>query len=583
MSNSFQRSNKTSPCPCCTDVRGKCSTKNTIFTTPVQSQRLDIEGEQVFCMNLRGDTTTHKYTGETANGLWGKYISHDLSAELSIAWGKSKDSPVSPKVRNEIEKLHQERLKLKAEKELQARATWQKALLSETERDREIRKVLNSLSISDRDYNNLQQRGFTKNQILDYQYKSVQIEQPLQEKVSQLLAGVSANGMNLNLQTSAMLIPIKNHRDKYIGWQYRFNTTKNKYKWAKTEVAERDYNITSHLKDTLELPLAYCVPHSGQVESKYIGLTEGVGFKNQLTANKYNQIVIGAAGGLFASSPKTFAEYLTAASEEINTKDVLIYPDAGAVKNPSVLRTYFRTVDFLEQEGYSPFLAWWGQTDKLLHPDIDEIGTQPFAEQESVKDLTLIEPNYFFNLGKLYSGYDSKYELNYRQNLAFTIKGNDRTHKFTEELIVAIEQQDTTELKSVIELYQNKFDDEKFKVLKRSAWSNLNSSQQQQAKSLLSKVQEQQLRVEKVAPILAKYLQIKGNKLMMENPNTLLGINSESNILIYQNKLEHHESLVAQFEGGQWKDRGSNLSLEKEIQIIKHLVPKLENTNKLSL
>lgn len=581
MSNSFQRSNKTSPCPCCTDVRGKCSTKDTVFTTPVQSQRLDIEGEQVFCLNLRGDTTTHKYTGETANGLWGKYISHDLSAELSIAWGKSKDSPVSPKVRNEIEKLHQERLKLKAEKELQARATWQKALLPETERDREIRKVLNSLSISDRDHNNLQQRGFTKDQILDYQYKSVQIEQPLQEKVSQLLAGVSANGMNLNLQTSAMLIPIKNHRDKYIGWQYRFNTTKNKYKWGKTEVAERDYNITSHLKDTLELPLAYCVPHSGQVVSKYIGLTEGVGFKNQLTANKYNQIVIGAAGGMFASSPKTFAEYLTAASEQINTKDVLIYPDAGAVKNPSVLRSYFRTVNFLEQKGYSPLLAWWGQTDKLLHPDIDEIGTPKFAKQENVKDLTLIEPNYFFNLGKLYSGYDPKYEINYRQNPAGRL--NELADKLVNAVEVAIERQDTTEFKSVIKLYQNRFDDKQFKDLKRSAWSNLNSSQQLQVKSLLSKDQEQQLRVEKLAPILTKYLQVNDNKLTMENSNTLLGFNTESNILLYQNKLEHGECLVAQFEGGQWKDRGSNLSLEKEIQIIKHLVPKLENTNKLSL
>ncbi|MEY2831494.1 MAG: hypothetical protein RLZZ574_752 [Cyanobacteriota bacterium] len=563
------------------DIKGKCSTKNTIFSTPIKSLRSGVEGEQIFCMNLRGDTATHKYTGETVNGLWGKYISHELSAELSNEWGKSRDSSISPDRRSEIEKLHREKLKLKATLEQQARKTWQNALLPELERDREIRKVLNSLSISDRDYNNLQQRGFTKDQILDYQYKSVQIEQPLQEKVSQLLAGVNANGMNLNLQTSAMLVPIKNHRDKYIGWQYKFNTTKNKYKWAKTEVAERDYNITSHLKDTLELPLAYCVPHSGQVESKYIGLTEGVGFKNQLTANKYNQIVIGAAGGLFASSPKTLAEYLTAASEQINTKNVLIYPDAGAVKNPSVLRSYFRTINFLEQEGYSPVLAWWGQTDKLLHPDIDEIGAQPFATQENSKDLTVIEPNYFFNLGKLYSGYDPKHELNYRQ------KPVDRLDELANKLIksveVAIERQDTTELKSVIELHQNKFEAEKFKSIKKDAWSNLNSSQQLQVKSLLNKAQEQQLRIEKVAPILAKYLQINDNKLTMENSNTLLGFNTESNILLYQNKLEHGECLVAQFEGGQWKDRGSNLSLEKEIKIIKQLAPKIENIKKLSL
>lgn len=566
------------------DIKGKCSTRNTIFSTPIQSLRSGVEGEQIFCMNLRGDTATHKYTGETLNGLWGKYISHELSAELSNEWGRSTDRPILPNQKSEIEKLHREhreKLKLKATLEEQARKTWQKALLSESERDREIRKVLNSLSISDRDYDNLQQRGFTKDQILDYQYKSVQIEQPLPEKVSQLLAGVSSDGMNLNLKTSAMLIPIKNHRDKYIGWQYRFNTTKNKYRWAKTEVAERDYDITSHLKDSLELPLAYCVPYSGQVESKYIGLTEGVGFKNQLTANKYNQIVIGAAGGLFTSSPKTFAEYLTAASEKISTKNVVIYPDAGAVRNPSVLRSYFRTVNFLEQEGYSPALAWWGQTDKLLHPDIDEIGTSKFATQENAKDLTLIEPNYFFNLGKLYSGYDPKHELNYRQNPA------TRLYEFADKLIksveVAIEKQDTTELKSVIEFYQSKFEPEKFNTLKKSAWGNLNSNQQLQVKSLLSKDQEQQLRVEKIAPILAKYLHINDNKLVMENSNTLLGFNIESRLLVYQNKLQHGECLVAQFEGGKWKDRGSNLSSEKEIKIIKQLAPKVENTGKLSL
>ncbi|MBW4532326.1 MAG: hypothetical protein KME09_00130 [Pleurocapsa minor HA4230-MV1] len=490
-----------------------------MFSTPSQSKKLGIEGEHLLCMNLRGDTNYYKFTGETANGAWGKYISHELSAELSSEWSNSNNdiSSLSAQKKIEIENLHRERLKAKAEQNKQAVEKWRNALLNEDDRDREIRKVLQSLSISDRDYENLKQRGFSREQIIDYQYKSVQAEQPI-EKTSNLLAGVTADGHNLSLKIPALLIPIKNNRGKYTGWQYRGHTTsKHKYFWAKTEVESRDYNITSHDKKNLELPLAYCLPHSGRLDSEYIGLTEAIGFKCQLAANKYNQIVIGASGGLFTSSPKTFEEYLSSASKTLNSQKVVLYPDAGAVKNPAVIRQYARAIDFLQQKKYSPQFAWWGQTDKQQHHDIDEREDRQFLA---------ISPDYFYNLGKLYSGYHPRDELQYRHKVNRAIGKNDRV--------------------------------------------NINVSN--------SKEQE---RIAKVTSVLANYLKLN-QKSILENQSSILGIDWKTKTIVFQNKIDQSEFLRAEFEPNRkvWIDKGSNLSPQKEQQIFESIVPKLENKQK---
>jgi hypothetical protein len=519
MNGNYKRSNKTNPCPCCSDTSAKCLKAAITFSTPIESQKSGIEGEHLLCMNLRGDTNSHKFTGETANGAWGKYISHELSEELSREWGNSRAriSSLSPQKKIEIENLHRERLKAKAEKEKQAIERRRNALLDEEDRDREIRKVLQSLSISDRDYESLKQRGFSREEIIDHQYKSVQACQPI-EKTSNLLAGITAEGHNLTLQVPALLVPIKNNRDKYTGWQYRGHTTsKHKYFWAKTEVESRDYDITSHDKKTLEPLLAYCSPHSGRLDSEYIGLTEAIGFKCQLAANKYGQIVIGASGGLFASSPKTFEEYLSSASETLNSRKVVLYPDAGAVKNPAIIRQYARAIDFLQQKEYDPQFAWWGQTDKQQHYDVDEKGDE--------SQFALISPDYFYNLGKLHSGYHPKDELVFRQRVNRVIGKNDNVDLISDSVL--------------------------------------------------------QKRIAKVTRVLANYLKLN-NKSILENQSSIIGIDWKTKTIVFQNKIDQSEFLRAEFEPNQkiWIDRGSNLSPQKEQQILDNLVPKLENKQK---
>ncbi|HBY77869.1 MAG TPA: hypothetical protein DEG47_12915, partial [Cyanobacteria bacterium UBA11148] len=60
-------------------------------------------------------------------------------------------------------------------------------------------------------------------------------------------------------------------------------------------------------------------------------------------------------------------------SAELNTKTIIFYPDAGAIHNAHVLRQYRTTFKLLQQWGYDIQVAWWGQTTKGEHLDIDDL------------------------------------------------------------------------------------------------------------------------------------------------------------------------------------------------------------------
>jgi len=483
--DNIERTGKSNPCPCCSDIKGKCGVTEKQFDTPYTSSKIYVEGDLVFCMNLRGDTDTHKFTGETQNGLWGKYISWELSEELSQEWKSKKDnkSNVVQKPRtSELAKLHQKRREKKLEDYKINRLREQKILLAEDKRDLEIRKVLKHLMISDRDFKSIKKRGFSKDDIIDYQYKTLQIEQPLSQNVSPFLAGVNKEGSSLNNKVSGLLLPIKNNRNKYVGWQYRPHVTgKSKYLWPKSEINNRDYHISAKQKENWELPLAYCLPKS-EVSNKSIGLAEGAGFKPQLAAIQQKQVVLGAAGGMLTQSPKTFSEYLKAASEITGTKDVLLYPDSDAVGNPHILRRYSKTVDFLKEEGYSVKIGWWYQTNKDNHPDIDEINAGVKIKQIDAKD--------FFMIGELYSGWHPDNEEDHIKTIKLKIPESKIAEEFSQKLIAGINREDTGKLNEVISQYKEK--SKNFDSLKATVWTkHLTEDQQSKLKTLLTKAQEE--------------------------------------------------------------------------------------------
>lgn len=171
--------------------------------------------------------------------------------------------------------------------------------------------------------------------------------------ISDCLAGVAPGGVNLTNNFSGLIVPILNPEGLYVGWQYRLDhAPKLRYLWASSEGA------SSHLQEFSELPLSFCFPDAGVQDTGYIALTEGTGFKPQLTANRFGLISLGASGGMFAVSPKLLKIYLTKASNILHTKSVLLFPDAGAVRNPLVLKQYKRTIDLISSFGFSVAIAW---------------------------------------------------------------------------------------------------------------------------------------------------------------------------------------------------------------------------------
>ncbi|MGI2907952.1 hypothetical protein [Tolypothrix sp. VBCCA 56010] len=329
------------PCQICSDTSGKCRETESVL----------------LCMNItdaHSATNSFKFIGLTKDGLWGKFVKDDgqnFTQQQREQWQQEQ----------KLQKLS----RLKAEQQRRSGS------LSESDRNKEISLVLSQLSLLPEHKTDLQHRGLTDEQIAALKFCSVEQWQKLESEVSYKLAGISIHGKSLITQ-AGYICPIRNPQGLITGWQLRADNASDggKYKWASSRTRKRTYGASSHLPNG-ELPINYCRPLN-QLQSQYIGLTEGI-LKPQITAIKRNQIVLGAAAGNFAGSPATFKSYLEHASYELgNTKDVILYVDAGAIANPNVMNQYRRTYKLVTKIGYNCVVAWWGQYSKT-DCDIDEL------------------------------------------------------------------------------------------------------------------------------------------------------------------------------------------------------------------
>lgn len=354
--NPFFACNRHNPCPCCGNTKYRCKSKITTFDLPGGEEKIDM---QYFCMNYRGDLPGYKYCGETYNLLWGKYITRELSAELSAIWSE---------FLHQSSNNHQHQKVIAKSKLILVRQSEQvnyQNLLPIEERDLEISKLLQQLKLKAKHKQALYQRGFSDRHQVYYQFKSLDYKQKLTNKVSPCLAGISPDGLSLANNYSGLLIPIRNGRQQYLGWQTRLDFDANlRYLWAKSP------EFSVHLKEHEEIPLGFYLPID-EIKSSYIGIVEGVGFKAIHTANKFKQVVIGASGGMFASSPQQLKVYLDRASLLTSSNRIVLYPDAGAVLNRLVLIQYQKAATLIISYGYELKVAWWGQITKS-QGDIDE-------------------------------------------------------------------------------------------------------------------------------------------------------------------------------------------------------------------
>jgi hypothetical protein len=259
--------------------------------------------------------------------------------------------------------------------------------LDADERDRNIKRIHAQLGLSTQHRRNLQDRGLTDAQIEAGKFFSIT---PWQEvtAINPRLAGVDLYGRKLLIGQSGFACPVYDVQGRLIGWQTRFDdATDNKYKWVTSQSAKRPNGATSHLQNG-EMPISCCRPVS--TERNSIGLAEGF-LKSYITAQRWGQVIIGAAGGNFAGSPQQLKAYLEALSSELGTETVDLYPDGGAVTNNAVIRHYERAIQMISEWGYSVRVAWWGQLTKE-QPDIDEL--------PSFDSVAYLTPEEFLELGK---------------------------------------------------------------------------------------------------------------------------------------------------------------------------------------
>jgi hypothetical protein len=437
---SFLTTTRSNPCPCCGDTNAKCRSKPTSFSLPDNST---IEDQQIFCMAFREDTDTHKFTGYTSDRLWGKFITHDLGATLSHAWGRGNNRNTYRTGKPPIIKrppTHKKRCF--------------SYLLSISDRHSQIEQLLAQLSLTAAHRQKLIKRGFSEEQIQQYGFVSVGYQQSLVNPISDRLAGVAPGGKNLTNKFSGLIVPIRDESGFYLGWQYRLDHAFGcRYLWASSE------GVSSHLSEYAELPLSFHFPDGEVKDNRFIALTEGVGFKPQLTANRFGLISLGASGGLFAVSPKLLKVYLNKASNILHTKSVLLFPDAGAVRNPLVLRQYKRTIDLISSFGFSVAIAWWGQINKSnLDPD------------EFQGDYQVISPDTFFTFGLRYSAY---------------FPGTDNRNLVRQLLDLLKNACDALELRRAIAQFQSRYE-EQFDLIKRICWQHLDPKRKQFIYSIFS-------------------------------------------------------------------------------------------------
>jgi hypothetical protein len=170
------------------------------------------------------------------------------------------------------------------------------------------------------------------------------------------LPGINLDGYSLNTQPG-YLCPIVDVAGYLVGCQIRLRSGDTRYVWLTGKTKKRPNGPTCPPAQR-ELPLA--VHRPPVVERQAIALIEGVGAKPRIVALRRGQVVVGAAGGQFNSSPQTLEATLKQLSAELGQPPLSSIP----MQEPSTTRMFCGNIDStwrrLKQLGYTVEIQWWG-------------------------------------------------------------------------------------------------------------------------------------------------------------------------------------------------------------------------------
>lgn len=163
------------------------------------------------------------------------------------------------------------------------------------------------------------------------------------------------------------------HIDRKLGRSEDVPEGLGKYTWLSSS---RKGGVNAHCFDTGENPLfLHEHPDSKSEEVENLNQCEGA-LKSAIALLKFEERGqldpwLGAAGGTF--SPKELSQCL---NKYPNLKTVTLYPDAGSLHNPDIIRRYrsaIASIEKLTAGRVKVLIAWWGQHTKNEDRDVDEM------------------------------------------------------------------------------------------------------------------------------------------------------------------------------------------------------------------
>ena len=263
-------------CPICDSHDGRCR-----------------GGEEiVLCMSETQDIGTingYKFRKLSKNYLWGIWAPHTGEDFNAIDWETRKAFR---------EKQAEEKRRQRIARELPPKL-----------RDQQYRQLLSELSLCSMDQGDLVRRGMSKAEINGFQAFSVGQFQRVKD-LSPDLPGVLPGGI-LNSQ-GGYLWPIYDVRGQVVALQLRKRNVDedNRYIWLSSSTKRNPNGNGPHVNG--EIPLAVYKSFGPYTR---IALVEGTGVKPYLLSQRLHLPTIGAAGGLWASSPETLRETLSVLSK----------------------------------------------------------------------------------------------------------------------------------------------------------------------------------------------------------------------------------------------------------------------------
>jgi len=244
------------------------------------------------------------------------------------------------------------------------------------QRHKEIKKILREYPLSPKDRAGLLERGLTEKEIDAGYFGSIPYDYPRAPRdLDPNFPGVDTK-WKLGAR-KGLICPAVNVDGYIVGFQIRLTneTDGGKYRWVSSGKIKGTKGYSLHLPHG-EMPIHVAIPD--EVKHKGIGICEGI-LKPDITAKRWGKVVIGAAGGNFKSSEQEFIRSLKELSQQYQTDIVHLMPDAGGRKNEQVWEQFKRTADIATKAGFKCSILWWGQEEKGIGHDPDEVTPNEIA------------------------------------------------------------------------------------------------------------------------------------------------------------------------------------------------------------